>query len=227
MCHGVSHNLLFCPNSFTCGCSFQWVTELVWGFCLLLRYQYWILTSTPLRILCPGDPAALLLQAWSLHLLQQFLDRVDVRVNQLKALYLSLDGTWISPTVLPHCPGEAKGHLFITHISASRQGLGQLSHSPRSIVLAAQVMGCPSLPSAEVIKGWGISLPFTHSGTMFLYCPGKGKVQLSYLWLPSRGRDNSLLGILLASDGSPDHKHPNGPHQQHGYSEGPQLRSQS
>lgn len=93
-------------------------------------------------ILCPGDPVALLLQVWSLHLLQQFLDRVDVGVNQLKALYLSLDGTWISPTVLPHCPSEAKGHLSITHILASRQGLGQLSHRPRSIVLAAQVMCC-------------------------------------------------------------------------------------
>lgn len=47
-------------------------------------------------VLCPGDPTALLLQAWSLHLLQQFLDRVDVGVKQLKAFYLSLDGTWIS-----------------------------------------------------------------------------------------------------------------------------------
>lgn len=64
-------------------------------------------------------------------------------------------------------------------------------------------MCCPSFPSAEVIKVWGISPPLTHSGAMFLYCPGKGKFQLSYLWLPSRGRANCFLGILLASDGSP------------------------
>lgn len=38
-------------HSFTCGCSFQWVTELVRGLCLLLCYQYWTLPSTPLRVL--------------------------------------------------------------------------------------------------------------------------------------------------------------------------------
>lgn len=127
------------------------------GLSILNSHQH---SSQNPAILCPGDPAALLLQAWFLHLLQQFLDRVSVGVNQLKVLYLSLDGTWIRPTVLPHCPGEAKGHLSITHVSASRKELGQLSHRPRSIVLAAQVMCCPSLPSAEVIQGAGYFTPF-------------------------------------------------------------------
>lgn len=40
-----------------------------------------------------GDPAALHLQAWSLHALQQFIDGVDVGVGQPKALDLGLGGS--------------------------------------------------------------------------------------------------------------------------------------
>ena len=65
---------------------------LVRGLWLLL--QYWILTGTPLRhrvvALGHGAPAALDLQDWTVHTLQQFIDGVDVGVNRLKALHLGL-----------------------------------------------------------------------------------------------------------------------------------------
>jgi hypothetical protein len=47
ICHNESHSN-FCPYFFTCQCSLQWVTGLVWGLWLLLQYQNWILTRTPL-----------------------------------------------------------------------------------------------------------------------------------------------------------------------------------
>jgi hypothetical protein len=37
-----------------------------------------------------GDPAAFILQDWPLHVLQQFINEVDVGVGQLKALDLDL-----------------------------------------------------------------------------------------------------------------------------------------
>ena len=43
--------------------------------------------------LCHEDPAALELQDWTLHTLQQFIDGVDVGVGQLKALDLGLGGS--------------------------------------------------------------------------------------------------------------------------------------
>ena len=119
VCHSVSHSISLCPHIFTCKCSLQWVIGLVWGLWLLLHYQSWILTKSPLGYpavaLCHEDPAALDLQDWSLHTLQQFIDRVDVGVGQLKALNLGLGGSWvvqltsspapISPVqALQHCP---------------------------------------------------------------------------------------------------------------------------
>lgn len=56
-----------------------------------------MLTMTPLSYpvvaLCRGDPTALDLKDWPLHLLQQFIDRVDVRVGQLRPLDLGLGGS--------------------------------------------------------------------------------------------------------------------------------------
>jgi hypothetical protein len=70
-CHGVSHSTPFSPNSFTCKCSLQWVIGLLLGPWLLLLYQYWHLTETPLRYPvvapCHGNPAALDLQDRALH----------------------------------------------------------------------------------------------------------------------------------------------------------------
>lgn len=39
---------------------------------------------------CHGDPAALDLQDWPLHVLQQFIDGLDVGLGQLKPLELGL-----------------------------------------------------------------------------------------------------------------------------------------
>jgi hypothetical protein len=61
-----------------------------------LHYQYRMLTRTPLGyplvVQCLGGHAALDLQDWPLHALQQFIDGMDVRVGQLKALDLGLGG---------------------------------------------------------------------------------------------------------------------------------------
>ena len=57
------------------------------------------LTGTPLGypVLAPchGDPAALDLQACPLHMLQQFIDKVDVGMDQLITWVLGLGGSWV------------------------------------------------------------------------------------------------------------------------------------
>ena len=66
---------------------------------LLIQYQCCSLTRIPLRYpvvaLCHGGPAALDLQDWSLHSLQQFIDGVDVVVGRLRALDLGLGGSGV------------------------------------------------------------------------------------------------------------------------------------
>ena len=70
---------------------------LVQGLWLLLHCQYWILTRTPLGFLvvglCHGDLKALGLQDQPLHVLQWFIDGVDVGLGQLKVLDLDLGGS--------------------------------------------------------------------------------------------------------------------------------------
>jgi hypothetical protein len=57
-----------------------------------------ILTGTPLRYpvvaLCHRDPAALDLQDWPFHVFQQFIDGVDVGVDQLKSTGSGPGGSW-------------------------------------------------------------------------------------------------------------------------------------
>ena len=59
----VCHCLPFSPYTFICNCSLKWIISVVWGLWLLLHYQYWILTETPLGspvgALCCGYPASL------------------------------------------------------------------------------------------------------------------------------------------------------------------------
>ena len=69
------------------------IIDPVQGLWLLLHYQYWILTRTPLRYSVPWRSCSLVLQVWSLHVLQQFIDEVGVGVGQLKALDLGLSGS--------------------------------------------------------------------------------------------------------------------------------------
>lgn len=60
----------------------QLVIGLVLSVWLLLHYGYsahiWICLNYPVIGLCCGGPAALDLQIWSFHILQQFVDEVDV-----------------------------------------------------------------------------------------------------------------------------------------------------
>ena len=59
--------------------------------------KYWILTRTPLGspvgALCHRDPAGLALKDLPCHVFQQFIDRVDVEVDQLKVPNFSLGGS--------------------------------------------------------------------------------------------------------------------------------------
>lgn len=51
--------------------------------------------DNPAAALCDGAPAALNLHVMSLHMLQQFIDEVDVGVGQLTVLVLGLSGSWV------------------------------------------------------------------------------------------------------------------------------------
>lgn len=54
-------------------------------------------------VLCPKNPAILNMQFIPLPMLQQFIDEVDIRVGQLIALVLDLDGIWVvSPLAFHH-----------------------------------------------------------------------------------------------------------------------------
>lgn len=103
----------FSPNIFTYEYSSYWVTSLVPGLWLLLHYQYWILTGTPLGYpavsLCHEDTTALDLMEQPCHSLWQFIDEVDVGGGQSKALDMALGGSWVgqssnSPADTP--PGQ-------------------------------------------------------------------------------------------------------------------------
>jgi hypothetical protein len=52
VCHSVSHRIPFSSYFFVCKCSLQWLIGLVKGLQLLLLYQYWKLSGTPLRYCC-------------------------------------------------------------------------------------------------------------------------------------------------------------------------------
>jgi hypothetical protein len=48
--------------------------------------------GNPVVALCHADLAALVLEDWPLHVIQQFIERIDVGAGQLKALHLGMDG---------------------------------------------------------------------------------------------------------------------------------------
>lgn len=64
----------------------------------------WGLLSDVTVFLCHRDPASLDKQDNPLHVLQQFVDEVDVEVCQSKALDLGLDSSWLS-SLTPIPPG--------------------------------------------------------------------------------------------------------------------------
>jgi len=94
----MSHGVTSYPHVFTCIATAMshWS-----GSRPLVSATPSILTGTPLCdnnsypavALCHGDPAALDLQDWPLHMLQHLTDGVDFGVSQLKAPGLDLGGS--------------------------------------------------------------------------------------------------------------------------------------
>ena len=70
------------------------------GLWLLLHHQYWTLTEMPLRYPAVGlnhrNPLGMVLQDWSLHVLQQVIDGVVVGMGQIKTLHVGLGGSCIA-----------------------------------------------------------------------------------------------------------------------------------
>ena len=87
-----------------CKCSLLCVICLVWGLWHLLHYGFWALSGTPLGYpvvaFCYVHPVALDRQYWPLHVFQQFIDKMDVKVGQLIALVLKLGGSWVGQLVI-------------------------------------------------------------------------------------------------------------------------------
>jgi hypothetical protein len=97
-------------------------------------------------------------QDWPLHMLQQFIDEVDVQVGQLKALDLGLGSTL----------------------------QGQPNSSPAPMAPGPTVLHSPALPwhgvgpALLLFSPWGSALPLSHSHEVQLSpsCPGEGQGQL-------------------------------------------------
>lgn len=137
--HSEPHSVAFSPCIFTWMCSLPWVTGLALCLWILLHYQYVVTARTPLGCavvaLCHGEPEALDLQDWTLH-----MDRVD----QLIALvwFWMVPGL-VSPPVLPHPHQQAE--LFSPAPSSSPNVSGSKGwsscpgcHSPTSIPPSSQ-----------------------------------------------------------------------------------------
>ena len=88
---------MVCPTSYTFVqesllASIHYNESLFWFEALIfcLYYQSCIFTGTPhgypIVALCHGDPTAFVLQNQCLHKLQQFIDKLDVWMGQLKVL---------------------------------------------------------------------------------------------------------------------------------------------
>lgn len=108
VCHSESNSTPFCPHFFTFKCSSQWVIGLIPRLWLQLHHQYRLLTRTslgyPVVALCHGDPKALKLKSWLLHMPQHFTDGINVGVGQLTALDLGLGSSWASQPTSPPSP---------------------------------------------------------------------------------------------------------------------------
>lgn len=86
----------------------QRIIVLLQALRFLLHYQCWTFTGKllgcPVVTLCHGDPAALDFQAQPLHILQQIIDGVDLRVSQHITLGLGLGTCRVRQ---PHHQGES------------------------------------------------------------------------------------------------------------------------
>jgi hypothetical protein len=180
VCLGVFHSIPFCLQSFTCKCSLQWI--ILWSG---LRP----LVSTTLSILdphwdsswtscccCDGDLAGLDQQDWSLHVLQQFIDGVDVGLGRLRGLDLVLGRSWIGQISMPLTPKSAcqvrVGLPFLLSSPQARGRAGSTSGvlqlvrggaSSLESIFIQRTMWCDYL-SGIGIKSWRLS--FQHMGLL-------------------------------------------------------------
>lgn len=115
LCHSVSHST---PSTQTALLvNVRWNESLVWfqasGLCYTINTEFspGCLSDIP-WLLCWWRFWALVLQDLLLHALQQFIDGVNVRMSQLKALDLVLSGSWVSQP--SNCPGRPchQGQLY-------------------------------------------------------------------------------------------------------------------
>lgn len=133
----------------------------------LLGYQYCILTGTSFWyhvVLCHRDPVTLNLQDHLFHVLQQFINEIDVPVGQLKGLGVSWVGQSTSFPV-PALPGRALSRAVCLAHSMLKLAWGRVSSSAfmahtftistNSAVLYRQGWGAGSLLSFVVGEGWG------------------------------------------------------------------------
>lgn len=119
---------LVLPDRFTCKSSLWWVIFLVWGLWFLLHSNTESSLGLLLDILL--FPCVMeILKLWmfkSLHLVQKFIDGVDVRVGKFRVLDLGLGRHWVghtSSSLLPMplgaplllCPVEVQCQLYWFH----------------------------------------------------------------------------------------------------------------
>lgn len=126
--------------------------------------------GTPLRdpvALCHGEPAALVLQDQPLHMLQQLISGVDVRVGQLKQSLGLGGGCCVQPTSSPaptplgpallFCPGEWQGQFSCFGLArdgtGSPTGMNSIgAASPALFWLGARSAHPLSLPPCQLSR---------------------------------------------------------------------------
>lgn len=137
----------------------------------LLGYQYCILTGTSFWyhvVLCHRDPVTLNLQDHLFHVLQKFINEIDVPAGQLKGLGGSWVGQSTSFPVLA-LPGRALSRAVCLAHSMLKLAWGRVSSSAfmahtftistNSAVLYRQGWGAGSL-SLEFCSRWGMGPAF-------------------------------------------------------------------
>lgn len=135
MCYyGVSHHLPFCPNSFTCQYSLQWVIDM--GPLTSSTSPVLDFTKTPLIYPCVpqsrGDAGAMSQQGRPFPVLQQLIDRLDGREHHLKELDVGLGGSWAGQSGPPPLPPPVRSSTVPPMSVPLGPGLLQLSRVLRS-----------------------------------------------------------------------------------------------
>ena len=110
VCCSVSQSITFYPHIFTCKCPWQWIIGLARDLWLLLTTKlsklYPYLDSFQIYYCCPVSWGSFCLGSTepSLHMFHQFIDGVDVGMDQLKALDLGLVGSWSGQPISSSTP---------------------------------------------------------------------------------------------------------------------------